>query len=131
MGEFLVQSLNFTLQFSSACVQLTGLSFEPGSKLLVLGMGDLQPLIGNPYNGYINPYELGLMSLSPTIWKCHGSLDPIARLEMNLCFTENWTDSLSRLGTDLGGELLQNSHMAKVHNSQVSLTVLLTFECLR
>ena len=29
---------------------------EPGSKLLVLGMGDLQPLIGNPYNGYINPY---------------------------------------------------------------------------
>ena len=21
-----------------------------------LGMGDLQPLIGNPYNGYINPY---------------------------------------------------------------------------
>ena len=26
---------------------------EPGSKLLVLWM---QPLIGNPYNGYINPY---------------------------------------------------------------------------
>ena len=31
-------------------------SCEPGSKLLVLGMGDLQPLIGNPYNGYINSY---------------------------------------------------------------------------
>ena len=30
--------------------------YEPGSKLLVLGMGNLQPLIGNPYNGYINPY---------------------------------------------------------------------------
>ena len=29
---------------------------EPGSKLLVLGMGDLPPLLGNPYNGYINPY---------------------------------------------------------------------------
>ena len=28
---------------------------EPGSKLLVLGMV-IQPLIGNPYNGYINPY---------------------------------------------------------------------------
>ncbi len=27
----------------------------------------------NPYNGYINPYGLGLMSLSPIIWKCHGS----------------------------------------------------------
>ena len=27
-----------------------------GCVLLVLGMGDLQPLIGNPYNGYINPY---------------------------------------------------------------------------
>ena len=27
----------------------------PGSKLLVLGMV-ISPLIGNPYNGYINPY---------------------------------------------------------------------------
>ena len=25
-------------------------------QLLILGMGDLPPLIGNPYNGYINPY---------------------------------------------------------------------------
>ena len=30
-------------------------AYEPGSKLLVLGMV-VQPLIGNPYNGYINPY---------------------------------------------------------------------------
>ena len=29
--------------------------YVPGSKLLVLGMV-IQPLIGNPYNGYINPY---------------------------------------------------------------------------
>ena len=29
-------------------------SFEPGSKLLVLGMA-IPPLIGNPYNGYIDP----------------------------------------------------------------------------
>ena len=29
--------------------------YEPGSKLLVLGMV-IQPLIGNPYNGHINPY---------------------------------------------------------------------------
>ena len=26
------------------------------SKVLILGMGDLPPLIGNPYNGYINPF---------------------------------------------------------------------------
>ena len=31
------------------------LPHEPGSKLLVLGMV-IQPLVGNPYNGYINPY---------------------------------------------------------------------------
>ena len=33
-----------------------GTPSEPGSKLLVLGMGNLQPLTGNPFNGYINPY---------------------------------------------------------------------------
>ena len=27
----------------------------PGCRVL-LGMGNLPPLIGNPYNGYINPY---------------------------------------------------------------------------
>ena len=31
-------------------------SCVPQSKLLILGMGDLPPLIRNPYNGYINPY---------------------------------------------------------------------------
>ena len=30
-------------------------SYVPGSKVAVLGMV-IQPLIGNPYNGYINPY---------------------------------------------------------------------------
>ena len=30
--------------------------YVPESKLPILGMGDLPPLIGNPYNGYINPY---------------------------------------------------------------------------
>ena len=30
-------------------------SYEPGSKLVVLGMA-IPPLRGNPYNGYINPY---------------------------------------------------------------------------
>ena len=32
-----------------------GQSYVPGSKLLILGMV-IPPLIGSPYNGYINPY---------------------------------------------------------------------------
>ena len=30
--------------------------YVPESKVALLGMGDLPPLLGNPYNGYINPY---------------------------------------------------------------------------
>ena len=30
--------------------------YVPWSKVAILGMGNLPPLIGNPYNGYINPY---------------------------------------------------------------------------
>ena len=49
-------------------------SNEPGSKLLVLGMGDLPPLIGNPYNGYINPYYW--VDDHPLLYGNNGSLDP-------------------------------------------------------
>ena len=42
-------------------LQLLYISFEPESKLLVLGMV-IQPLIGNPYNGYITP-TIGLMTI--------------------------------------------------------------------
>ena len=49
-------------------------SNEPGSKVLVLGMGDLQPLIGNPYNGYINPYYW--VDDHPLLYGNNGSLDP-------------------------------------------------------
>ena len=36
----------------------------------ILGMGDLQPLMtGILIKGYINPYGIGFMSLSPIIWK--------------------------------------------------------------
>ncbi len=52
-------------------------SYEPGSKLLVLGM----PLIGNPYSGYINPYGLGLSFPSPIIWKYRELIDPIAHMK--------------------------------------------------
>ena len=47
--------------------------FEPGSKLLVLGMV-IQPLIGNPYTGYINPYYW--VDDHPLLYGNNGSLDP-------------------------------------------------------
>ena len=53
--------------------QVYGISFEPGSKLLVLGMV-IQPLIGNPYNGYINPYYW--VDDHPLLYRNNGSLDP-------------------------------------------------------
>ena len=46
---------------------------EPGSKLLVLGMV-IQPLVGNPYNGYINPYYW--VDDHPLLFGNNGSLDP-------------------------------------------------------
>ena len=44
-----------------------------GSKLLVLGMV-IPPLIGNPYNGYINPYYW--VDDHPLLYGNSGSLDP-------------------------------------------------------
>ena len=48
-------------------------SYEPGSKLVVLGMA-IPPLIGNPYNGYINPYYW--VDDHPLLYGNNGSLDP-------------------------------------------------------
>ena len=48
-------------------------SYEPGSKLVVLGMA-IPPLIGNPYNGYINPYYW--VDDGPLLYGNNGSLDP-------------------------------------------------------
>ena len=48
----------FKSQFRDCCLPFEDeclISYEPGSKLVVLGMV-IPPLIGNPYNGYINPY---------------------------------------------------------------------------
>ncbi len=46
------------------------LDFQEKINSLVLGDGRPPTFDdGNPYNGYINPYGLGLMSLSPIIWK--------------------------------------------------------------
>ena len=47
--------------------------YEPGSKLPVLGMV-IQPLIRNPYNGYINPYYW--VDDHPLLYGNNGSLDP-------------------------------------------------------
>ena len=46
---------------------------EPGSKLVVLGMA-IPPLIGNPFNGYINPYYW--VDDHPLLYGNNGSLDP-------------------------------------------------------
>ena len=43
-------------------------------QLLILGMGNLQPLIGNPYNGYIKPYYK--VDDHPILYGNNGSLDP-------------------------------------------------------
>ena len=45
----------------------------PGSKVAILGMV-IQPLIGNPYNGYINPYYW--VDDHPLLYGHIGSLDP-------------------------------------------------------
>ena len=69
-------------------------SCEPGSKLLVLGMV-IQPLIGNPYNGYINPYYW--VDDHPLLYGNNVSLDPIAHVSIpwprgcrNQCPEDAW-----------------------------------------
>ena len=62
------------LHYTSVCWKVYNLSTcEPGSKLLVLEMV-IQPLIGNPYNGYINPYYW--VDDHPLLYGNNGSLDP-------------------------------------------------------
>ena len=55
--------------------------YVPGSKLPKLGINSSHLKNRNPYNRYINPYGIGLMSLSPIIlWKSWDLIDPIARM---------------------------------------------------
>ena len=60
----------FATPYLGLCV---GPLYGPGSKLLVLGMV-IQPLIGNPYNGYINPYYW--VDDHPLLYGNNVSLDP-------------------------------------------------------
>ena len=54
-GPLLIYLLGVAAIYFHHGVNIINSVYEPGSKLLVLGMV-IQPLIGNPYNGYINPY---------------------------------------------------------------------------
>ena len=77
------KSLTDTIDEPGNCLKLESYEFgyTPkkcpcvlGSKLLVLGMGDIQPWIGNPYNGYKNPYYW--VDGHPLLYGNNGSLDP-------------------------------------------------------
>ena len=57
--------------FSRLCTRQH--SNVPWSKVAILGMV-IQPLIGNPYNGYINPYYW--VDDHPLLYGNNGSLDP-------------------------------------------------------
>ncbi len=57
--------------------------YEPGSKLLVLGMV-IQPLIGNPYIGYIKPYYW--VDDHPLLYGNNGSLDPSTYIYIYIVF---------------------------------------------
>ena len=48
-------------------------SYVPWSKVAILGMV-IQPLMGNPYNGYMNPYYW--VDDHPLLYGNNGSLDP-------------------------------------------------------
>ena len=61
--------------------------YEQGSKRLVLGMV-IQPLIGNPYNGYINPYYW--VDDHPLLYGNNGSLDPSTYRCQQCKLTQLW-----------------------------------------
>ena len=55
LGSNPVCNWGVLLRFFIPCNQFLWWNHPPGSKLLILGMV-IPPLIGNPCNGYINPY---------------------------------------------------------------------------
>ena len=64
--------ISLTLQTKLSTPQ-PQLPFVPGSNVDILGMV-IPPLIGNPYNGYINPYYW--VDDHPLLYGNNGSLDP-------------------------------------------------------
>ena len=73
----------------------------PWSKVAILGMV-IQPLIGNPYNGYINPYYW--VDDHPLLYGNNGSLDPrkyrdLPPFLLNFCFPRgcgNWSNIVGK-----------------------------------
>ena len=70
--------------------------YEPGSKLLVLGMV-IQPLIGNPYNWYINPYYW--VDDHPLLYENNGSLDPSTYSQVYTYFWGGFVPALEVQGS--------------------------------
>ena len=92
-------------------------SCEPGSKLVVLGMA-IPPLIGNPYNGYINPYYW--VDDHPLLYGNNGSLDPSTCKGLGDCLlgvglvrskSRKWPDTFG--GHELGSWGLTNMPVAQ------------------
>ena len=69
----LLRQLQTINSFCSVCDTYKMKSCVPGSKLLLLAMV-IPPLIGNPYNGYINPYYW--VDDNPPFFGNNRSLDP-------------------------------------------------------
>ena len=65
--------ITFFWQAHTSMFFYTETEHEPGSNLFVMGMV-IQPLIGNLYNGYINPYYW--VDDHPLLYGNIGSLDP-------------------------------------------------------
>ena len=69
-------------------VSLVLISYEPWSTVAILGMV-IQPLIGNPYNGYITPYYW--VDDHPLLYGNNGSLDPSTYSNLNASrYTDSW-----------------------------------------
>ena len=83
LGEFLWRSKYFHIWHVWRGISPTDQSFSLvlGSKLLVLGMV-IQPLIGNPYNGYINPYYW--VDDHPLLYGNNGSWSTLAHFKTQL-----------------------------------------------
>ncbi len=77
------------------------------SQGLNLGMGDLPPLVGNPYNGYINPYYW--LDDHPLLYGNNGSLDPSTYL-FSRC--DSWTTESVRFSTQ---QSLEQSYPVTQH----------------
>ena len=64
--------------------------YAPGSELLIFWMV-IPPLVGDPYNGYINPYYW--LDDHPPSYGNHGSLDPGTYEKMEYFIGLGWRET--------------------------------------